>query len=238
MKIVIPCAGNGQRFKDEGYKEPKPLIDVCGKSMITRVIESLYPQYLNNPTKVIVVSRAEHNVPDSVLGDTKGIVIRLNHETEGAVQTVLEAIDFITDEPLIIANCDQLVFFDRSDFIKKAKDASLITFNSTNPHHSYARVKDGKVVEVKEKEVISDHAIAGIYYFKHGTDFTRYARQMIEQDIRYKGEFYISPLFNLMIEDGKTVNTYEVDVKDKHMLGVPYELKIFLEKVGNGEVSL
>lgn len=232
INIVIPAAGKGQRFADAGYKEPKPLIEVCGVPMIQRVISNLRPQYEKSHT--FLITRQEHNIPSAIY---------LSEETEGAVCTVLQAVDLIdNDLPLIIANCDQLILgFSMDDFLEKmhGKDGGVITFNSTNPHHSYVKTDaDGVVVEVAEKVVISDQAVAGIYYYAKGSDFVKYAERMIAKGIRTNNEFYVTPVYNEFIEDGKRIGVYEVDVNSKHMLGTPDELNIFLDKVASGRVQL
>src|SRR5690242_12227788 len=131
MNIIIPAAGEGSRFKQAGYKTPKYMIDILGKPMITRVIESVLP---NGACSVQVLTQEN-----------------IGHPTGGAVETILCA--DITDEPLLIANSDQLVAFDVNKFIESAEDGIIATFRSNKPHHSYVKIKDGVVTEIKEKEV-------------------------------------------------------------------------------------
>jgi len=239
VNIVIPMAGEGKRFAEAGYDIPKPFIDVAGKQMIRRVIENL----LVPEVTITFICRSEHVKYFDDLSRLYDInILALNSKTEGAVCTVLRAEHLVNnDTPLIIANCDQLILqLSMSDFLRKAEnyDGFAITFNSTNPHHSYMRLHAGEVVEVAEKKVISDNAVAGIYYYKKGSEFVKYAKQMIKKNIRFNNEFYISPVFNEFLLDGKHLGTYEVSVNNKHMLGTPEELKIFLDKVEDGRVKL
>jgi NDP-sugar pyrophosphorylase family protein len=236
----MPMAGKGQRFIDAGYEKPKPLVDVCGIPMIELVLKSV-----DFDGKYIFITLMEHMGKGlkQVLERTEhdAIYYAIKNLTEGAVCTVLltkREID--NDDELLIANCDQYLDFDPDNFLTEARkaDGCIMTFNSTNPHHSYAKVKDGKVIETAEKKVISDHASAGLYYFKHGLDFVKAAEEMIKKNIRTNNEFYIAPVFNELIRDGKIITHYEIDVKDKHMLGTPDELHIFEDKVQNGLVSL
>jgi NDP-sugar pyrophosphorylase family protein len=231
-------AGRGQRFIESGYDKPKPLIDVCGVPMIKRVIDSLTLK--NNKCNFIFIALQEH-LDDGLKEYLKlqGTIVPLNMLTEGAASTTLFAMKQIdNDSPLVIANCDQYLEWDFDDFISKAKgyDGSLVVFNSTNPHHSYALVKQNTVVQVAEKVVISDKACAGIYFFKTGQDYVDSAVQMIIKNIRTNNEFYIAPTYNELIAEDKKISVYELDVNKKHMLGTPNELKIFLDKVEKGEV--
>lgn len=240
INVVIPMAGKGQRFIEYGYDKPKPLIDVCGEPMIKRVIDSLTLK--EEACRYIFIALQEH-LDQGLKGylEGRGEIIPLNHLTEGAACTTLMAMKYINDDnPLVIANCDQYLQWDFDEFISASSsyDGSLAVFNSTNPHHSYVAVRDGRVVEVAEKVVISDKACAGIYYYAKGKDYIYSAVQMIVKNIRTNGEFYVAPTYNEMIEAGKYLTIYEVDVYKKHMLGTPYELQIFLDKVSNGEVEL
>ena len=240
LNVVIPMAGRGQRFVECGYDKPKPMIDVCGVPMIERVIDSLTLKH--GECNFIFIALKEHldNGLQEYL-EQKGTIIPLDIVTEGAACTTLMALHYINNtDALVIANCDQYLEWGFDDFIDKAKDrdGSLVVFNSTNPHHSYAKVKKGQVVEVAEKKVISDKACAGIYYFRQGRDYIESVIMMIAKNIRTNNEFYIAPAYNELIAGLGNVSVYEVDVNKKHMLGTPYELEIFLDKVENGDVVL
>ena len=240
INVVIPMAGRGQRFVESGYDKPKPMIDVVGVPMIKRVIDSLTSKH--SECNFIFIALKEHldNGLQEFL-EQQGTIIPLDIVTEGAACTTLMALPYINNTtPLVIANCDQYLEWDFDDFLEQSKDrdGSLVVFNSTNPHHSYAKVKKGKVVEVAEKVVISDRACAGIYYFRHGNEYIESVVMMIAKNIRTNNEFYIAPAYNELIAGLGDVSVYEVDVNKKHMLGTPYELEIFLDKVDNGDVVL
>jgi len=240
MNVLIPMAGAGQRFYDAGYKNPKPLIDVGGEPMIKRVIDSLSSDRLD--VNFIFVTQKEHlelGLKDYLTD--RGSIVAVDKITEGAACTVLLAEALIdNDEGLVIANCDQYLQWSFYDFVTYSKpfDGCLVTFNSTNPHHSYVKMKKGQIDKVAEKIVISDKASAGIYYFKKGSDYVSAANRMIDKDIRTNKEFYICPVYNELVEDKKRLSIYEINVNNKHMLGTPEELKIFLDKLDDEEVSL
>ena len=81
-----------------------------------------------------------------------------------------------------------------------------MTFIATHPKWSFAKLnEDGFVAEVAEKKPISDIATTGIYYWKHGSDYVKYARQMIEENSRTNNEFYVAPTYNYMIPEHKVV---------------------------------
>lgn len=230
VKIVIPAAGGGQRFKDAGYKEPKPMINVCGRPMIDRVLDNLRP---SPSTDYMVITRSEDKV-----GIFSEHNLTLNKPTDGAVDTILKAEGWVGNSPIILANCDQLVDFNVLDFIdKSAEDGSFVTFHSNKPHHSYVGVERdrGIVNRIVEKEVISQKAVTGVYFFKNGRKFMRAARAVMQLGIKVKGEFYTSSVIAAMIEDGDEFNTYDAPTA---ILGTPEELQLFENavKVANATV--
>jgi len=238
INIIIPMAGHGKRFVEMGYDKPKPMIDVCGDPMIKRVIDSLTSKKVK--CNFIFIALQEHldNGLSKYL-ENYGIIIPLKVVTEGAACTTLMALKLINNNvPLVIANCDQYLSWDFDNFIHEAgsADGCIVTFNSTNPHHSYAKVKKNQVVQVAEKVVISDKACAGIYYYKKGSEYIESVVMMIAKNIRTNNEFYIAPAYNELIQNNGKIKIYEIDVNKKHMLGTPNELQIFLDKVENGDI--
>jgi dTDP-glucose pyrophosphorylase len=104
----------------------------------------------------------------------------------------------------------------------------MVTFKSTHPKWSFAKINDdGYVTEVAEKNPISDIATAGIYYWKRGRDYVKYAEQMISKNIRFNNEFYVCPVFNEAICDGKKIKTY--DIEGMWGIGTPEDLNYFLK---------
>lgn len=239
MNILIPMAGAGSRFQQAGYTFPKPLIDVRGKPMIQVVVENLGI----DATYTYVVQkehRQKYNLDTLLNLITPGCnIVEVDGITEGAACTTLLAKQFIdNDQPLLMANSDQFVEWDSSEFLYKMNeqnvDAGIVTFKATHPKWSFAKVDAyGYVTEVAEKNPISDIATVGIYYWKRGSDYVKYAEQMIEKNIRVNNEFYVCPVFNEAIGDGKKVKTF--DVPAMWGLGTPEDLKYFLENYNKAD---
>ncbi|NBW58633.1 hypothetical protein EBR43_12830, partial [bacterium] len=107
-------------------------------------------------------------------------------------------------------------------------DAGILTFNSTHPKWSYAKVNDdGFVCEVAEKNPISNIATVGVYYWKRGSDYVKYAEQMINKNIRVNNEFYVCPVFNEAIQDGKKIKVFNIE--KMWGLGTPEDLDYYLK---------
>jgi NDP-sugar pyrophosphorylase family protein len=196
------------------------MIDVLGKPMIQRVIDNVNP----GAKKIIVITRAEHNIslPDEYLN------LSLNYKTEGAVATLMAAkpvFDELGDVPILIANSDQLVDFDVEDFVDTDLDGRLVTFLSNKPHHSYVKTVGDVITEIVEKEVISNQAVTGVYYFKSSQAFFKAAHEVIRSNDKTKGEFYVSTVITKLVKGGKHLGVYEAP---STMLGTPAELQHFL----------
>ena len=234
LNIVIPMAGRGSRFADAGYELPKPLIDVGGKPMIELVTENIRPKCEH---RFIYICQEEHldryNLAKELERMSPGCkIITIDHITEGAACTVLLAEKYIdNNDEMMIANSDQFVDTDINDYIPQMgdNDGLIMTMPADHPKWSYIRFDDnGFVTEVREKEVISNEATVGIYNYKHGSDFVKYAHQMINKNIRVNNEFYVAPVYNEMIADGKKIVFHNVGEK-MHGLGTPEDLNAFLE---------
>lgn len=154
--------------------------------------------------------------------------------TEGAACTALLAKEYIDNsDHLLIANSDQYVEWNSCDFMNfnlSNIDGSILTFHAPdrNPKWSYVKEENGKVTYVAEKQAISDIATVGIYWYNRGSDFVKYAESMIRQDIRVNNEFYIAPVYNEMISDGKQVKKYHCN--RMFGLGTPEDLKEYLKQ--------
>jgi dTDP-glucose pyrophosphorylase len=151
--------------------------------------------------------------------------------TEGAADTTLLASVYIdNDTPLLIANSDQFVECSVEDFVESSRnlDGNILTFKSTEPKWSYAKVENDRVVQVAEKNPISDNATVGIYYWKTGKDYVKYARRMMRKNIRVNNEFYVCPVFNEAIADGLHIGIKEVD--KMWGLGTPEDLEYFINE--------
>ena len=233
MNVLIPMAGAGSRFANAGYTFPKPLIEVNGKPMIQVVVENL-----NIDAHFIFLVQKEHyqkyNLKQLLNLIAPGCdIIQVDGLTEGAACTTLLAKDLINnDEPLLMANSDQFVEWNSNEclyaFTADAIDGGIVTFKATHPKWSFAKIgDDGFVEEVAEKNPISDNATVGIYFWKKGSDYVKYAEQMISNNIRTNNEFYVCPVFNEAIADNKKIRVKQIE--KMWGIGTPEDLNYFLE---------
>lgn len=232
MNILIPMAGRGSRFTEKKILVPKPLIDVNGKPMIQRAIESLglIGKYH------FVIREDEHMRKVTQLIDQVAhgsLMLPISYVTEGPACTALLFRELINnDEELVIANCDQIMEWTSSRFLDYVRhyDGAVVTYHADTDKNSYAKVNtQGLVQEIREKQVISNISLNGIHYWKRGRYFVESAEAMIAAEDRApNGEFYIGPTYNYMVRAGQQVGIYHIPNQFHHPVGVPEDLDRFL----------
>jgi HAD superfamily hydrolase (TIGR01509 family) len=232
LVVLIPMAGAGSRFMQAGYTFPKPLIEVNRKPMIQVVVENL-----GIKAHYVFVVQPRHydqfNLQYLLNLIAPGCdIIQIDKFTDGAACTTLLAKQYIDNsKKLLIANSDQFLEWDSGEFmysmIAGNYDGGIVTFPATHPKWSFVRLDEtGLVAEVAEKKPISSIGNVGIYYWKHGSDYVRCAEEMIAKDIRTNGEFYVAPVYNEAIAEGKRIANY--GISKMWGLGTPEDLDFYL----------
>jgi NDP-sugar pyrophosphorylase family protein len=238
LNVVIPMAGRGSRFSAQGYQDPKPLIPVHGVPMIELVIRNLTPRV---PHRFIFLCLGEHLAAHGLQRRLEVLspgarVVTVDRVTEGAACTVLLARHLIdSDDPLMIANCDQWVDLRIDDYLatmdRGGLDGLIMTMWADDPKWSFVRLgPQALATEVVEKRVISNEATVGIYNYRRGRDYVRAADAMIAADERVNGEFYVAPVYNQLIRAGARVGVHNVgrEAAGMYGLGTPADLEKFL----------
>ena len=232
LNVLIPMAGAGSRFAEAGFTFPKPLIEVDGKPMIQSVVDNL-----NIKARFIFIVQEKDYIKYNLsfllnLISPGCEIVQVDGLTEGAACTTLLAKHLIdSDQSLLIANSDQIIEWNAAEvmynFESTEIDGGILIFDSIHPKWSYAKIdEDGFVTEVAEKKPISNNATVGIYYWKKGSDYVKFAEAMISKNDRVNNEFYVCPVFNYAIASGKKIKTKSV--KKMWGIGTPEDLNIYL----------
>lgn len=225
LKLIMPMAGMGTRFVQQGYSLPKPIIDVAGKPMFVRSVESIGIDF----DDYIFIAQAEHNISSTIRKYyPQSKIIELDKPTQGAACTVLTAQDHLADtDSLFVCNCDNFMQWDKDKFIaQQHNDGVIMVFEETekDPKWSFAQVENNKVVRVAEKNPISKWATSGHYYWRSWSLFVQSANRMIEAKDTVNGEYYLCPVYNYTQGDIVTVQ-----IDDMQGVGTPEELQAWLE---------
>ena len=235
MNIIIPIGGLGQRFKDEGYLMPKPLISVLGKTMIYRVIDNLK---LNDEDTIYIVYNSqlkEFNFENLVkfYFPKKNIkFISLDHVTKGASETILYGLNEMPvkelEKEFLILDCDTFYEEDILDYYRKSDNKNMIFYfedKQTNPIFSYIKLDSNEwVTEIAEKVKISEWANTGAYGFHTG----RTLKQYIEKLPSTTTELYTSCVYNEMLKDNLVIKGQQIS--EFSCVGTPLQLQIYCNK--------
>jgi capsule biosynthesis phosphatase len=235
MNIIIPIGGLGQRFKDEGYLMPKPLISVLGKTMIYRVIDNLN---LNEEDTIYIVYNnqlKEFNFENLVkfYFPKKNIkFISLDHVTKGASETILYGLNEMPvkelEKEFLVLDCDTFYEEDILEQYRKSDNKNIIFYfedKQINPIFSYIKLdSNGWVTDIKEKVKISDWANTGAYGFHTG----RTLKQYIEKLSGISTETYTSYIYQEMLKDNLVIKGQQVSKFS--CVGTPLQLQIYCNK--------
>ena len=239
-------AGAGKRFRDAGYNVAKPLIDVLGRPMYSWAADSLPFECGENIIFILLENQEGHDFLEKDIKSRYAkydpIIITLPKLTRGQAETVLSAKSYINNEyPLLIHNADtgfKIKPYWLDDIEKTRPDGALLVFVSKEKRWSFSRQDaTGRVVEVKEKEPISEFASTGTYYFGKGSKFVELAEKRIKSNFSEVGEFYVAPLYNDLIAEGGIVKNYLIE--RLICFGTPKDLQKSLRLMDNrNETSL
>lgn len=230
INILLPATGNSMFFKD--YYFPKLMLEIDGETILEKIVENY--NCIRDKRFVFVLNQkdcAEFHLDKSakIITEPNSSIIVLKNQTGGALCTCLLALNELSlEEPLIIANCDQIIDINYekviSDFKKRKLDAGVITFSSIHPRWSYVKMEDDFVIEVAEKNPLSRTAIAGFYYFSKAVDFIEAAENTILKENTVNGKFYISSSLNEMILKNKKVGCYRIEKEQYHSFYSPEKI--------------
>jgi HAD superfamily hydrolase (TIGR01509 family) len=236
MNIIIPIGGKGERFLQNDYKEPKPLINILGKPMIHYVLDNLN---LTQEDNVFIIY---YNIESTLFNNTikqkypNINLIQLNHQTKGAAETIYEGLKSIikltNHKKTMLFDCDT---FYTCDVISKYRilddNAVFYTINNEeNPIYSYISFDSNNIINnIAEKNKISDNANTGIYCFNNLTELFEYSKYVVENNITFNNECYTSCIIDQMIKNNKVFLGVEINPKSVFNLGTPKQLEEYIK---------
>jgi len=240
IHIIMPMAGEGSRFINEGWATPKPLIPLRGKLLFQRAIESI--SIVGAPMKYSFIVRQEHIDKYAIDKKIKELLPNANifsvlKTTRGAVETCLIARDAIDkNDAIVVMDCD-LEFRSKayiaeiteilSKPIENVNGGMLVSFDANEPRYSFAEIdKNNVVIRTAEKEVISNHALCGAYFFSKAESFLYAADLLLNESNFNKPEFYVSLLYNYLLKRGEIIKLAKME--EYYSYGTPEELKKYL----------
>lgn len=238
MTIIITMAGLGSRFRKVGYTCPKYMIEAKGKTLFEWSMDSLL-EYNGYASKYVFVVRKEDDSTSFIYEKCKKYniknieIIELENMTDGQATTCMLAMPYCNmDDSIMVYNIDTYVEPGELKYEDISGDGYIPCFHASGDHWSFAKLdKSGNVIEVREKERISDNCTLGAYYFSTARLYSKLYNEYYEDNNNIeKNEKYIAPLYNYMVKKGMKVTISIVDEEKVHVLGTPEELKEFIEE--------
>ena len=225
--VLIPMAGKGTRFVEEGYEQHKPLIKIAGKTLIEHSINSLGLVGWNYVIVAREISKDYIRQLEELLPYVDFIWI--DNTTKGAAETCLAACNKIDpNSELIVTNCDQYLDWKPYSFLEKCKgaDGAVLTYLSSDPKNSFCRIREKKVIDIVEKEVVSNHALVGVHWWRSAKDFFSSAKDLVKS-IKPPKEAYISETYIPMLNRNSIIKAIPIEGK-YWSLGTPEDLKKYI----------
>ena len=240
LDIVITMGGLGKRFLDAGYKVPKYMIEAKGKTLFEWSMISLEGYRAVADKYIFIAMRNEDADVEAFVKercDRLGIenyhIILLEYLTDGQATTALMASEYWNeDHGLLIYNIDTYVEAGCMNYEQLKGDGFIPCFKAPGDHWSFVRLdENGRAVEIKEKERISDHCTLGAYYFKTCSLYRQLYEEYYSDDANLvRGEKYVAPLYDYLLTKGGEIYICDVEADKVHVLGTPKELEEFLNE--------
>jgi glucose-1-phosphate thymidylyltransferase len=244
MKAIIPVAGVGTRLRPHTYTLPKALLHVAGKPILGHILDQV--KELGITEVVLVLGYLGSKIKDYVEKEYSDMNFTYAHQDQalGPGHAIWLAKPFIDlGEEILIIYGDTIFVGDLSKGLKTRKDASLAVKRVEDPRRFGVVEMDGdRIVKVMEKPDILEpmDAMIGIYFVKNSKKLYDALQHMIDTEKKTKGEFYLTDAFEIMLEQGAYMTTFQMD--GWFDCGKPETLlstnRYLLEKKGNGKPAI
>ena len=243
MKVIISMAGLGNRFKERGFKTPKHLIKIKNKTLIELAIETL-----NIDSEYIFIIRKEENKDNNdlihILNKLKKCtIIEIDYLTEGPASSAYLAKELLDpEEELIITNCDQILEWSSEYFLNECVkyECCLLTYSSSNPKNSFVLLseKNNNIIQIVEKQVVSDIALVGLHYFKKSKYFIENYEDIYSRKEKTNNEYYLSNVCNNMIREYNVGYVSLNKNENYHSTGTPEDYFKYLTYINETKISI
>ena len=225
--LILPLAGKGSRFSLLGYNTPKPLLDINGKPMIIRAVESI-PECSKKVFICLNEHLEEYDLKNTINNEfINASVIGIQDVTQGQACTCeigINQANLDDNEPIMISACDNGVDYNIEEYLKLENDLEndviVWSFDNNptstqNPNmYAWLDVDSNNVitnVSVKKYFEGARHCIIGTMFFRSVKLFKKGLKQIYENNIRTNGEFYVDDILNPLIKMGYKVKLFNID---------------------------
>jgi HAD superfamily hydrolase (TIGR01509 family) len=237
MNIIIPLGGKGERFSKNGYMQPKPLIPIFEKRMIEYVLDNLA---ISNDDHLFIIYNTkldDHNFSmhiNTKYPSTK--LIQIN-DTKGAVETLFLGIGQILGghahhNKCLILDCDTFYTDDILECFKNSTDNMVFYTKNYDQNAIYSYIElnaESMILNIQEKNKISDNANTGAYAFTDIHVLHRYCQHVLNANITFNNEPYTSCVISEMVKSKIPFKGHELKTEHVFSLGTPVSLQKYID---------
>lgn len=241
--VLITMGGQGFRFKEAGYTEPKPFVKVIHKTMIENVLQMFPCEW---PVVFVLNSTdytSKHVEFLKKLRPQSSQLAWVDANTGGPWQTVMNGLELIKDQqPVFVTYCDYSHEWNAKEFLNFVKcnqaDAAFVSYKGFHPHYlgpnmyCYTQTDGEKVLDIKEKESFStnresDYASTGGYFFKSKKLLLQALLEQKNQNLSWNGEYFTSLAIKALMNVRADLKVLNYEIFKFYQWGTPQDLKAF-----------
>ena len=205
MKLIIPMAGMGKRMRPHTLTTPKPLIPIAGKTIVQRLVEEIVASCTERVDEIAFIvgnfgRETEENLKKVASDAGAAGSILYQEKALGIAHAVLCAKEVLQGK-VMVAFADSV---DGTIWVKKVEDPSRF---------GVVKLNEEKIITdfvEKPGQFISDLAIIGIYYFREGNLLRVALQNLIDNNIKEKGEYQFTSALQIMKQNGLKFNAATV----------------------------
>jgi HAD superfamily hydrolase (TIGR01509 family) len=242
MNIIIPIGGKGERFKNRGYAKSKPLIDILNKPMIFHVLDNL--KFHEGDDVYIIYNKVldDENFCQIINSNYPKInLIKINEQTKGASETIYLGLKNGNIKQgrnkNIIVDCDTFYQDDILEIYRKSNHSNVVFFSKNineKPIYSYISIdpETHRIIEIKEKQKISDNANTGAYCFENLEELSKYCEIVLANESLYaNNEPYTSCVISEMMRSKSSGDFYGIELNNYDIvsLGTPDDVDNYVK---------
>lgn len=232
--VVIPILWDEKEFQSCGFEDSKPLINVLGKPMIEKFLES----FRSNDFKIkffFIVNKDQLTDELEIILNKYGEILKKTKH-QNFLNIILTLDNKVPpSSKLIIANFSQYIDWNMDEFLHHCNqyNGCLATFYSINKNYSYIKkdIKTGLITDFYYKPGISNSAICGIYYYNNIKDFSKSSSKLLSGSYFEDKIFSLTLIYRKFIEMGKSISNFNIEKANIYPLNSPLEFMENIQKL-------
>ncbi len=213
MRAVIPVAGIGTRLKPHTFTTPKVLLNVGGKPMLGHILDKLLEEGVHKAT--FVIGHLGDQIKDYVIREYPSIKADFieQKKMEGLGHAIYTAIPTFDDKEIFIILGDTVFDVYLKDVFKNKQSALGVKKVDDPSRFGVAVLENGYIKKLVEKPTtpVSNLALVGLYYIANSDALIKSLNNLVQKDIRTKGELQLTDALQMMLDDGEKIKTFDVN---------------------------